>query len=146
MEADGLLVRPEDYGIHLTHVHDSFIVPKMDDGSPTGEFRLVTNLQSLSPYIKPTRIPLPTIDESFRKLGRWKYIILMDLRSWHWQIPMDKQSMRFVGTSTPFGGDRVYAVQPQGYLREGFKKLLIISMEFSMEGYPPPAPPPSRGK
>ena len=116
MEADGLLVRPEDCGIHLTHVHDSYLVPKMDDGSPTGEFRLVTNLQSLSPYIKPTRIPLPTIDESFRKLGKWKFIILMDLRSWHWQIPMDKKSMRFLGTSTPFGGDRVYAVQPQGYL------------------------------
>ena len=90
MEADGLLVRPEDYGIHLTHVHDSYLVPKLDDGVPTGEYRLVTNLQSLSPYIKPTRIPLPTIEESFRKLGKWTFIVLMDLRSWHWQIPMDE--------------------------------------------------------
>ena len=116
MEADGLLVRPEDHGIHVTHVHDSYLVPKMDDGVATGEYRLVTNLQSLSPYIKPTRIPLPTIEESFRKLGKWKFIVLMDLRSWHWQIPLDKKSMRFMGTSTPFAGDRVYAVQPQGYL------------------------------
>ena len=29
---------------------------------------------------------------------------------------MDKKSMKFLGTSSPFGGDRVYAVQPQGYL------------------------------
>ena len=116
MEADGQLARPEDYGIHLTHVHDSYLVPKMDDGVATGEYRLVTNLQSLSPYFKPTRIPLPTIDESFRKLGKWKFIVLMDLRSWHWQIPLDKKSMRFMGTSTPFAGDRVYVVQPQGYL------------------------------
>ena len=116
MEADGLLVRPEDHGILLTHVHDSYLVPKADDGVPTGEYRLVTNLQSLSPYIKPTRIPLPTIEESFRKLGKWRHIVLMDLRSWHWQIPMDKKSMKFLGTSSPFGGDRVYAVQPQGYL------------------------------
>ena len=79
MEAVGLLVRPEDYGIHLTHVHDSYLVPKLDDRTPTGEYRLVTNLQSLSPYIKPTRIPLPTIEESFRKLGKWSYIVLMDL-------------------------------------------------------------------
>ena len=116
MEADGILVRPEDVGVTLTHVHPSFLVPKMEDGIPTGEYRLVTNLQSLSPYIKPTRIPLPTIDDAFRQLGKWKFIILLDLRSWHWQIPMQKSSMRYLGTSTPYGGDRVYAVQPQGYL------------------------------
>ena len=116
MEADGILVRPEDVGVTLTHVHPSFLVPKMDDGVPTGEYRLVTNLQSLSPYIKPTRIPLPTIDDAFRQLGKWKFIIHLDLRSWHWQIPMQKSSMRYLGTSTPYGGDRVYAVQPQGYL------------------------------
>ena len=131
MEADGLLVRPEDHGIHLTHVHESYLVPKLDDGVPTGEYRLVTNMQSLSPYIKPTRIPLPTIEESFRKLGKWKYIVLMDLRSWHWQIPMDKKSMRFLGTSTPFGGDRVYAVQPQGYLNatENSDRVIQIVLE-----------------
>ena len=111
MEADGILVRPEDHGIH-----DSYLVPKTEDGVATGEYRLVTNLQSLSPYIKPTRIPLPTIEESFRKLGQWTFIVLMDLRSWHWQIPLDRKAMRFMGTSTPFAGDRVYAVQPQGYL------------------------------
>ena len=116
MEADGILVRPEDVGVTLTHVHPSFLVPKMEDGVPTGEYRLVTNLQSLSPYIKPTRIPLPTIDDAFRQLGKWKFIIHLDLRSWHWQIPMQKSSMRYLGTSTPYGGDRVYAVQPQGYL------------------------------
>ena len=116
MEADGILVHPEDIGVTLTHVHPSFMVPKMDDGIPTGEYRLVTNLQSLSPYIKPTRIPLPTIDVAFRKLGKCQFIILLDLRSWHWQLPMDKSSMRYLGTYTPYGGDRVYAVQPQGYL------------------------------
>ena len=49
MEADGLLVRPEDHGIHLTHVHESYLVQKLDDGVPTGEYRLVFNIQSLSP-------------------------------------------------------------------------------------------------
>ena len=72
MEADGLLARPEDVNIQVTHVHASYLVPKMEDGIPTGEYRLVTNLQSLSPYLKPTRLHLPTIDEAFRKLGRWK--------------------------------------------------------------------------
>ena len=131
MEADGILVRPEDLGVTLTHVHPSFMVPKMDDGIHTGEYRLVTNLQSLSPYIKPTRISLPTIDDAFRKIGKWKYIILLDLKSWHWQIPMAKSSMRYLGTSTPYGGDRVYAVQPQGYLNatENFDRVIQKVLE-----------------
>ena len=65
MEADGLLARPEDINIQVTHVHESYLVPKMEDGIPTGEYRLVINLQSLSPYLKLTRLPLPTIDEAF---------------------------------------------------------------------------------
>ena len=131
MESDGLLARPEDVGIQLTHVHESYLVPKMEDGVSTGEYRLVTNLQSLSPYLKPTRLPLPTIDEAFRKLGKWKYIILLDLRSWHWQIPVAKSSMRFLGTSTPYGGNRVYTVQPQGYLNatENADRVIIKVLE-----------------
>ena len=131
MEADGLLAKPENVGVEVTHVHESYLVPKMEDGKPTGEYRLVTNLQSLSPYLKPTRLPLPTIDEAFRKLGRWKYISIMDLRSWHWQIPVAKSSMRFLGTSTPYGGDRVYTVQPQGYLNatENADRVILRVLE-----------------
>ena len=131
MEADGLLARPEDLDVQVTHVHESYLVPKMEDGVPTGEYRLVTNLQSLSPYLKPTRLPLPTIDEAFRKLGKWKYITVMDLRSWHWQIPVAKSSMRYLGTSTPYGGDRVYTVQPQGYLNatENADRVILRVLE-----------------
>ena len=131
MEADGLLARPEDVGVQVTHVHESYLVPKMEDGQPTGEYRLVTNLQSLSPYLKPTRLPLPTIDEAFRKIGRWKYITILDLRSWHWQIPVARSSMRFLGTSTPYGGDRVYTVQPQGYLNatENADRVILRVLE-----------------
>ena len=100
MEADGILVRPEDVGIVPTHVHPSFMVPKMDDGNFTGEYRLVTGLSSLSPFLKPVRVPLPTIEEAFRKLARWQFILMADLKSWHWQIPISKDSMRFFGTVT----------------------------------------------
>ena len=72
MEAEGLLTRLESVGVQVTHVHESYLLSKMEDGKATGEYRLVTNLQSLSPYLKPTRLPLPTIDEAFRKFGRWK--------------------------------------------------------------------------
>ena len=70
MEADGILVRPEDVGIVPTHVHPSFMVPKMDDGSFTGEYRLVTGLSSLSPFLKPSKLPLPTVEEAFRILAK----------------------------------------------------------------------------
>ena len=116
MEADGILGRPEHYNVTVTHMHTSFILPKMEDGSPTGEWRLVTGMQSLSPYLKPTRLQLPTVEEAFRRIGKWRFLILTDLKHWHWQIPVQHQSMRFFGTNTPFGGDRVYLVQPMGYL------------------------------
>ena len=116
MEADGILGRPEHYNVTVTHMHTSFILPKMEDGSPTGEWRLVTGMQSLSPYLKPTRLQLPTVEEAFRRIAKWRFLILTDLKHWHWQIPLQHQSMRFFGTSTPFGGDRVYLVQPMGYL------------------------------
>ena len=126
MEADGILVRPEDVGILPTHVHPSFMVPKMDDGKFTGKYRLVTGLSSLSPFLKPSRVPLPTIEEAFRKISSWKYLVLADLKSWHWQIPIDKESMRFFGTSTPYGGLRLYAFQPMGYLNANENADLVI--------------------
>ena len=126
MEADGILVRPEDVGIMPTHVHPSFMVPKMEDGKFTGEYRLVTGLASLSPFLKPSRVPLPTIEEAFRKLSSWKYLVIADLKSWHWQIPISKDSMRFFGTTTPYGGLRLYAVQPMGYLNANENADLVI--------------------
>ena len=116
MEADGILGRPEDFNISVTHMHTSFIVPKMDDGVSTGEWRLVTGMQSLSPYLKPVRIQLPTVEEAFRKIAKWRFLIVTDLKHWHWQIPVQKQSLRFFGTNTPYGGERIYLVQPMGYL------------------------------
>ena len=71
MEADGVLGRPEDYNIAVTHMHTSFIVPKMGDGTPIGEWRLVTGMQSLSLYLKPVRLQLPTVEEAFRKIAKW---------------------------------------------------------------------------
>ena len=41
---------------------------------------------------------------------------MTDLKHWHWQIPLHKDSMRFFDTNTPFGGERVYLVQSMGYL------------------------------
>ena len=135
MEADGILVRPEDVGIVPTHVHPSFMVPKMDDGNFTGEYRLVTGLSSLSPFLKPVRVPLPTIEEAFRKLGKWQFVIMADLKSWHWQIPISKDSMRFFGTATPYGGLRLYAVQPMeryGILR--VSQIVKEQMEVGWRG------------
>ena len=50
-------------------------------------------MQSLSPYLKSVRVQLPTVEEAFRKIGKWKYL-----------------------ENTPFGGERIYLKQPMGYL------------------------------
>ena len=57
------------------------------------KWRLVTSMQSLSPYLKSVRVQLPTVEEAFRKIGKWKYL-----------------------ENTPFGGERIYLKQPMGYL------------------------------
>ena len=93
MEADGILGRPEDFNVTFTHMHTSFPVPSMDDGKSTGEWRLVTSMQSLSPYLKSVRIQLPSVEEALRKIGKWKYL-----------------------KNTPFGGERIYLRQPMGHL------------------------------
>ena len=93
MEADGILGRPGDFNVAVTHMHTRFLVPRMDDGKATGEWRLVTSMQNLSPYLKSVRIQLPTVEEAFRKIGKWKYL-----------------------KNTPFGGERIYLRQPMGHL------------------------------
>ena len=57
---------------------------------------------------------MPTVDSVLRSISSWKYIVVSDLRDAFYQIPMDKGSMRWCGTPTPFRGLRVYQVAVQG--------------------------------
>ena len=52
---------------------------------------------------------MPDVDSTLRKLASWKYLILTDLKSAFYQIPLQKESMKYCGVVTPYRGVRVYA-------------------------------------
>ncbi len=109
LEAQGVFARPEDVGVVVEHVSPSFLVAK-----PSGGHRLVTNFASLLDYCKTLPTVMPTVDSVLRTISSWKYIVVTDLRDAFYQIPMDKGSMKWCATPTPFRGLRVYTVAVQG--------------------------------
>ena len=109
LEAGGVFVRPEDYGIVVEHVSPSFLVQKANGG-----YRLVTAFTTLVQYCKTLPTTLPTVDSVLRIISSWTYIIVTDLRDAFYQIPMDRSSMKWCATPTPYRGLRCYAVAVQG--------------------------------
>ena len=109
LESMGVFARPEDVGVTVEHVSPSFLVPKSRGGH-----RLVTNFASLVDYVKTLPTIMPTVESILRTIASWRYIIITDLRDAFYQIPMDKGSMKWCGTPTPYRGLRVYQVAVQG--------------------------------
>lgn len=110
LESQGVFVRPEDVGVAVEYVSPSFLVNKSDG---VGK-RLVTAFTSIGEYSKTLPISMPTVDDVLRTIASWKYIIKTDLRDSFYQIPLEKESMKWCGTQTPFRGLRCYAVSAQG--------------------------------
>lgn len=110
LESQGVFARPEDVGVVVEHVSPSFLVRK----SSGQGYRLVTAFTSLAEYIKPLPSLMPTVDSTLRTVSEWKYLISTDLRDAFYQIPLDKESMRWCATQTPYRGLRVYTVACQG--------------------------------
>ena len=109
LERQGVFARPEDVGVQVEHVSPSFLVAK-----PSGGYRLVTNFTSLIDYCKTLPTVMPTVEEVLRVIAGWRYIVVTDLKDAFYQIPMDKGSMKWCGTPTPYRGLRVYTVAVQG--------------------------------
>ena len=51
---------------------------------------------------------MPDVDSTLRTIAQWKYIIVTDLSSAFYQIPLSRDSMKHCGVATPFRGVRVY--------------------------------------
>ena len=109
LESQGVFVRPEDVGVTVEHVSPSFLVRK-----PSGGQRLVTAFTSIGDYCKILPTSMPTVNDTLRSIASWKYLIKTDLRDSFYQIPLEKISMKWCGTQTPFRGLRCYAVSAQG--------------------------------
>ena len=99
----GVFCRSEDAQISVTHCNPSFLVKKSSGGN-----RLVTSFGSVAEYalVPPTKTT--DVEEVLRHVGQWKFLIKSDLKSAYYQIPLHKDSMRYVGVNTPFKGTYVY--------------------------------------
>jgi hypothetical protein len=109
LEAIGVFRRPEDVGIVAEYLNPSFLIKKNSGG-----FRLVTAFADVGRYSKPQPSLMPDVDSTLRLIGRWKYIIVTDLTSAFYQIPLNKESMKYCGVVTPFRGVRVYTRSAMG--------------------------------
>ncbi len=51
---------------------------------------------------------MPDVDTTLRMIAQWKYLIVTDLTSAFYQIPLAKDSIKYCGVATPFRGIRAY--------------------------------------
>lgn len=109
LENLGVFRRPEDVGITIEYLNPSFLVKK-----PNGGSRLVTAFSDVGRYSKPQPSLLPDVDSTLRLIAQWSHIIVTDLTSAFYQIPLAKESMKYCGVATPFKGVRVYARSAMG--------------------------------
>ena len=103
LEQLGVFQRPEDVGITVEYLNPSFLVKK-----PNGGSRVVTAFADVGRYSKPQPSLLPDVDSTLRRIAQWSHIIVTDLTSAFYQIPLAKESMTYCGVATPFKGVRVY--------------------------------------
>ena len=103
LESLHVFSRPEDVGVVAEYLNPSFLINK-----PNGGFWLVTAFSEVGHYAKPQPSLMPDVDSTLRSIAQWKYIIVTDLTSAYYQIPLSKDSLRYCGVATPFRGIRVY--------------------------------------
>ena len=104
LESVGVFHRPEDAGVTVEYLNPSFLVKKANGG-----YRLVTAFSDVGRYSKPQPSLMPDVESTLRTIGRWRYIIVSDMTSAFYQIPVSKSSMKYCGVATPFKGIRLYA-------------------------------------
>ena len=75
---------------------------------------MVTSFTELNKFVRPMPTKMSTTSDVLRSVSRWKYIIKTDLKSAYYQMKMDKESMAWLGTNSPFKGMYVYATAAMG--------------------------------
>ena len=87
----------------VEYLNPSFLVRKSNGGS-----RLVTAFTEVGRDSKPQPSLMPDVDSTLRSIACWKYIVVSDLTSAFYQIPLANDSRKYCGVGTPFCGVRVY--------------------------------------
>ena len=104
LEQLGFFQRPEDVSITVEYLDPSFLVKK-----PNGGSRLVTAFADVGRYSKPQPSLLPDVDSTLRRIAQWSHIIVTDLTSAFYQIPLAKESMKYCGVATQFIAGKILA-------------------------------------
>ena len=110
LTSQGVLKIPQDHNIIVQSVCPSFLRRKRKASeTPThlltkDDVRLIINFNPVNQLIKNIPAPIVTTDDIFRHLGRWKEIIVMDLKSAFFQNHMHPNAQPYLGIMTPFGG------------------------------------------
>ena len=107
---------------------------------PKGELnkddvRLLINFGPINERIKPIPTHVPKINDVLIKLGRWKYLICLDLYNGYFQLKMGEKDIPWLGIQTPFGGMRVIARAGQGLMgmAEEFEELTSKILKQEMQ-------------
>ena len=98
-----VLLKPEEVGITCEYLNPSFLIKKK-----SGKKRLVTAFTEVAQYTKPQPALMSDIEGALRQIANWSSIIVSDLTSAYWQMPLSKESMKYTGVATPYKGIRVY--------------------------------------
>ena len=124
LEAVGVFRRPEDIGVAVEYLNPSFLVRKSNGGS-----RLVTAFTEVGRYSKPQPSLMPDVDSTLRSIACWKYIVVSDLTSAFYQIPLATASRKYCGVVTPFRGVRVHTLcYGDAWFRDGSRRTRVSSL------------------
>lgn len=98
-----VLLKPEEVGVTCEYLNPSFLIKKK-----SGKKRLVTAFTEVAQYTKPQPALMSDVEGALRHIANWSDIVVSDLTSAYWQMPLSEESMKYTGVATPFKGIRVY--------------------------------------
>ena len=113
---------PQEHDIQVQHVSPCFLVRKQRaKNKPKSQLtkddvRLVVNFGQLNDFLKNMPTPITKSKDIFTQLGRWKYLISLDLYQGFYQNHMSSEDAPWLAISTPFGGLRYMRRSGQGLI------------------------------
>ena len=135
----GVLGIPQENNVQIQHVSPAFLVRKQraknkaKNELTTKDVRLVVNFSKVNEYLINIPTPVTKPKDIFTHLGRWKFVIVMDLFQGFFQNQMHHQDGKWLGISTPFGGLRYMKRSGQGLLGQSEELDEMLSKVLSLE-------------
>ena len=113
---------PQEDDVQIQHVSPCFLVRKQraknkpKSSLTKDDVRLVVNFGQLNDYLKNMPTPITKSKDIFTQLGKWKYLISLDLYQGFYQNHMSSEDAPWLAISTPFGGLRYMKRSGQGLI------------------------------